>query len=185
MSPDEQRLEHLALTAGPRVLTYLARRTSPPHAAADLYQQVLVTTWTRMARVPDGDEAALCWMLAAARRHLANHHRGERRRLSGTERLATSITVTLPAHGPEQDALTDALATLSPEDLELVRLTYWDDLTTEQAATVLAIRPAAARKRLQRARERIRTAFNRVSPAQEPDRATRGCAVTANEGASG
>ena len=43
MTPDEQRLEDLAGTAGPRVLAYLARRTSPPDAVADIYQQVLLT----------------------------------------------------------------------------------------------------------------------------------------------
>ena len=40
--------------------------------AADVYQQVLITRWTKVARVPGDEEAALCWMLAVARRHFAN-----------------------------------------------------------------------------------------------------------------
>ena len=159
MTPDEKRLEYMARTAGPRVLAYLARRTSPPDEAVDLYQQVLVTTWTRIARVPDEETAALCWMLATARRHLANHDRGQRRRLEGTRRLARRIRVTHPAPRAEQDPLAEAMSSLPPEDLELVHLIYWDDLTTDQAAAVVGLRAATARKRLQRARDRLRDAM--------------------------
>lgn len=159
MTPDELRLEDLAGTAGPRVLAYLARRTSPPDAVADIYQQVLLTTWTRIARVPLEPDAALCWMLATARRHLANHARGQRRRLGGTERLASSIRVVQPPSSFEHEPLDHALRGLNADDLELVRLVYWDDLTTTQVAAVIGIRPATVRKRLQRAREQLRTAL--------------------------
>lgn len=157
MTPDERRLEDLAGTAGPRVLAYLARRTSPPDAVTDIYQQVLLTTWTRIARVPEEDDAALCWMLATARRHLANHARGQRRRLGGTERLARSIRVQQPHSTFEHEPLDHAPRHLAVDDLELVRLVYWDDLPTDHAATVMGLKPAAAGKRLQRAREQLRS----------------------------
>lgn len=160
MTPDERRLEELAATAGPRVLGYLARRTSPPHAVADIYQQVLLTTWTRIARVPEEQDAALCWMLATARRHLANHVRGERRRLGGAMRLARSIRVEQPGSNFEHEPLDEALRRLSVDDLELVRLVYWDDLSSDHAAIVMGLRPATARKRLQRAREQLRSAMD-------------------------
>lgn len=159
MTPDELRLEDLAGKAGPRVLAYLARRTSPPDAVADIYQQVLLTTWTRIARVPEEPDAALCWMLATARRHLANHARGQRRRLGGTERLARSIRVMQPPSPFEHEPLDNALRGLNADDLELVRLVYWDDLTTTQVAAVLGIQPATVRKRLQRSRQQLRLAL--------------------------
>ena len=159
MTPDERRLENLAGTAGPRVLGYLARRTSPPDAVADIYQQVLLTTWTRIARVPEDPDAALCWMLATARRHLANHARSQRRRLDGTQRLARSIRVLQPGSNVEHEPLDYALRQLATDDLELVRLVYWDDLSTDHAAAVMGLKPAAARKRLQRAREQLRSAI--------------------------
>lgn len=156
MTPDERRLEKLAGTAGPRVLAYLARRTSPPDAVADIYQQVLLTTWTRISRVPEEQDAALCWMLATARRHLANHARSHRRRLEGTERLAVNIRVRHPSSDTDHEALDLALGQLAPDDLELVRLVYWDGLTTDHAGRVIGLKPAGARKRLQRAREQLR-----------------------------
>jgi RNA polymerase sigma factor (sigma-70 family) len=176
VTPDEQRLERLARTCGPRVLAYLARRASPQDVAADLFQQVLVTTWSRIARVPDEDEAALCWMLATARRHLANHHRAEHRRLAGTDRLRDTIRVLQPTD-PGDGQLIEAVDQLPPDDLELVRLVYWDDLSTEQAGAVLGIRPATARKRLQRARSRVRQLLEMGPPLDWHARAV--CSVTA------
>ena len=48
-----------------------------------------------------------------------------------------------------------ALASLGDDDREVLTLTYWEGLTAEQVATVFGIGPARARKRLQRARERL------------------------------
>ncbi|MEW1954506.1 sigma-70 family RNA polymerase sigma factor [Terrabacter sp. NPDC080008] len=169
MTPNEKRLDHLARTCGPRVLTYLARRATPAGDAADVYQQVLVTTWTKIARVPGDEEAALCWMLAVARRHLANHSRGRLRRLESTARLAESLR-TGPGQAPAEadhgsNRVLKALQALSDDDRELVQLVYWDDLSTEQAATVLNIRPATARKRLERCRTQLKATLETPGPA--------------------
>ena len=142
-TPGERRLEELAAAHGPRVLAYLARRTTPAEDAADVLQDVLTIAWRRISDAPDDPEHALAWLLAIARRTLANHRRGQARRHNATARLRAELA--------------GALLYLGPDDQEVLALAYWDGLTGEQVAVVLGVTPGSARKRLQRARERLRT----------------------------
>jgi RNA polymerase sigma-70 factor (ECF subfamily) len=157
MSAPEDRLEHLAATAGPQVLGYLARRVTPVDDAADVYSQVLTITWKKLSTVPGDDREALAWMLGVARHCLANHHRGTKRRWALTHRLRDELrsSVSQPEPAGTVDAA-EALATLPAKDRELVTLVYWEELTCAQAAQVLGISAASARKRLERARAALR-----------------------------
>ena len=166
MTPAERRFEALATACGPRVLAYLARRTTPREDAADVYQEVLTIVWRKVHRAPDDDADALPWMLAIARRTLANHRRATGRRLAATDRLRAELLATGPAGGPTAigsaghgddrvDDVRTALAGLVEDDREVLLLTYWDGLTSEQVSVVVGAGAAATRKRIQRARERL------------------------------
>ncbi|MGD0198230.1 MAG: sigma-70 family RNA polymerase sigma factor [Solirubrobacteraceae bacterium] len=160
MNHDKRTLERIAEIHGPRVLAYLARRTTSPDDAADVFQAVLIVAWRRLPDISDDEQAAIAWLLGTARRCLANHRRGHTRRLEATERLRHTIHIREPELLAGQSAVVEeALASLGAADRELLTLIYWEDLTTEQAATVLNIAPAAARKRLERARTRLRLAL--------------------------
>jgi DNA-directed RNA polymerase specialized sigma24 family protein len=66
-----------------------------------------------------------------------------------------------------------ALATLSTADLQLVSLVVFEEYTIAAAAAVLNLTPAAAKSRMHRARQRMKTAINAAlqpSPALEGDR---------------
>ena len=156
MTPAERRLEELAVTHGRVVLAYLTRRTTPAEDAADVYQEVLTTTWRKIHTVPDDPDHALAWLLAVARGALANHRRSRSRRLAATDRLAAELAVGVPLAEPAgSDGVREALAALGDDDREILALTYWEGLTSDQVATVLGIGAGAARKRLQRARDRL------------------------------
>ncbi len=158
------RLEHLAATVGPDVLAYLARRVDPVEDAADVYSQVLTITWQKLRAVPADDREAFAWMIGEARRCLANHRRGGVRRSALADRLRARLPAAVTPGDP--DAVVDterALARLSGEDRELVTLVYWEQLTAREAAWVLGISEAAARKRLERARSSLRDLLG-VSP---------------------
>lgn len=157
MTRDEQNLQRVVETHGPRVLAYLARRTADPADAADVFQAVLIVAWRRLRDIPAQEPAALAWLLGAARRCLANHRRGHARRLEATERLRSTIHVAEQGGSDDRIApVNEALMSLGNADRELLTLIYWEELTTEQAATVLNVAPATARKRLERARARLR-----------------------------
>jgi RNA polymerase sigma-70 factor (ECF subfamily) len=180
MTPAEERYEAIAIAHGHVILAYLARRTAPDEDASDVYQEVLTTAWRKIHVVPDDSDHALAWLLTVARRALSNHRRSHTRRLAATE-LATSA----PAHGessPALDSVRDALASLERDDREILTLTYWEGLTAEQVAIVFGISAPAARKRLQRARDRLSV---RVTRANEPDARARPGVVELASGRGG
>lgn len=168
MTLAEERFEAIAVAHGRMVLGYLARRTTPAADAADVYQEVLTTAWRKIHVVPDDPDHALAWLLAVARRALANHRRSHTRRLAATDRLAAELTTSVPAEGEwpaALDVVREGLALVGDDDREILTLTYWDGLTAEQVAAVFGISPAAARKRLQRARERLSARMTRAKEA--------------------
>lgn len=167
-TPAEQRFEALASACGPRVLAYLARRTTPATDAADVYQEVLTTAWRKVHQAPEAEQEALPWMLAIARRTLANHRRSAGRRLAATERLRDELAASPPSEGvggddreaaDRVDDVRSGLAGLGEADREVLLLTYWEGLTSDQVAAVVGATAATTRKRIQRARERLAIAL--------------------------
>jgi RNA polymerase sigma-70 factor (ECF subfamily) len=140
------------------VLGYVSRRSATPELAADAFSDVFLVAWRRLDDVPAGDAARL-WLLAVARRSLANGRRAARRRAGLTERLAASLprsAFVVPSPEAPDGRLRAALARLAPDDAELLRLIGWEGLSPAQAAAVLGVTPALARVRLHRARARLR-----------------------------
>jgi RNA polymerase sigma-70 factor (ECF subfamily) len=185
MTPAEERFEAIAIAHGHVILAYLARRTAPDEDASDVYQEVLTTAWRKIHVVPDDSDHALAWLLTVARRALSNHRRSHTRRLAATDRLAAELATSAPAHGessPALDSVRDALASLERDDREILTLTYWEGLTAEQVAIVFGISAPAARKRLQRARDRLSV---RVTRANEPDARARSGVVELASGRGG
>ena len=82
-----------------------------------------------------------CW--ASARHVLANHARGQSRRVRLHDRLAAEpvMAAAPPMRAGEIRALEAALASLSERDRELLLLMAWEGLELRQAAEVLGVRP--------------------------------------------
>lgn len=82
----------------------------------------------------------------------------------------------MPPPDPAGLEIRAALTSLPEGDQELLSLVAWEGLDVSSAGRVLGIRPAAARKRLQRARQRLREALEEeevplaaLVPSPEPD----------------
>lgn len=153
------RFEDLAASYGERLMAYLLRRVDFKDAP-DVAAATLLTAWRRIRVMPDTQEQAFWWLLSIARRTAANHRRGIVRRTKLADRLrAMPMAVINPVATDEQIVLRGAITTLSDDDQELVRLVYWDGFQIKEAATVLGVGEATARKRMQRARESLRAAL--------------------------
>lgn len=156
------RFERVARLHGDRLTGYLLRRIAVDEVP-DVAAETLATAWRRVRLMPHADEEALWWLLAVARRTLANHRRGLVRRQALADRLrAVPMTVSAPAESEAVEVLAAAVADLSADDQELIRLVYWDGFSTKAAGEILGIGGAAARKRLQRARDALRLAMQDV-----------------------
>jgi RNA polymerase sigma-70 factor (ECF subfamily) len=155
-----RRFEVLYAQHHGRVLGYVLRRIDTPDQAADVLAETFLVAWRRLDQVPEGDRARL-WLYGVARRILANHRRGERRRTRLADRLRAEISVG-DAIGEPPGAGTAAAAafrSLRDEDRELLTLQGWEGLDAGEIGVVLGCSRNAARIRLHRARRRLRAAL--------------------------
>jgi RNA polymerase sigma-70 factor (ECF subfamily) len=166
MNETERRrqLEALFATHAPAVRAYAARRV-PAGEVDDVASDVFVVAWRRLDDVP---VEALPWLLACARRIVANRVRGSRRQVALFRRLvAERPGATAP---PLADrGLAEGLAMLSAADREALMLVAWEGLDHRQAALVMGCSPRAFSMRVHRARERLAAAMVRSeNPSLDP-----------------
>jgi RNA polymerase sigma factor (sigma-70 family) len=134
------------------VLAYALRRTS--HADADdVVAETFVVAWRRLDDVPSG-EGELPWLLAVARRTLANQRRSRQRADRLALRLADEPSASTAAEG-DRVAAVEALARLRPLDREVLLLAAWDGLTHRQIAAMFGCSENAVSIRLHRTRRRL------------------------------
>lgn len=154
---DERRVrfETVVSIVGEPLRRYAARRTDA-ETAQDVVADSFLVIWRRLDDVPDGGE--LPWCYAVARNCLANAQRSARRQRSLFLRLAR-LDPPRPVFDDSQDlpdeALHRALASLTPNDRELLRLWAWEDLRPAEIAVVLKTTTNAVNIRLHRARRRL------------------------------
>jgi RNA polymerase sigma-70 factor, ECF subfamily len=163
----EENFEALyALHAG-AVRGYAMRRCDP-ETADDVVADVFLIAWRRRAELP---EEPLPWLLGTARRVLANHARGQSRRVRLQDRLAAEPdAMAAPAHGGGRESarLGAALASLSEQDRELLLLMAWEGLELRQAAEVLGVRRNTLAVRFHRARRRLSAALEADDGSERP-----------------
>ena len=143
-----------------RVLGYAVRRTASEQDAEDVVAETFAVAWRRLSDLPGG-EAAFPWLLAVARRVAANQNRGAGRRLRLWERLRAH-RAPVSAASSEETPAGEALAQLSPDDQELLRLLAWDGLNQTEAGVALGISANAVAIRLHRARKRFAAALAKI-----------------------
>jgi RNA polymerase sigma factor (sigma-70 family) len=176
---DERRRrfeEVYAANCGP-ILGYVLRRTENPDDAADVIAETFLTAWRRLDAVPPGDQARL-WLYGVARRVLANHRRGERRRIAANDRLRAQLATRYqpPEYTGELADIAAAFRSLPEPDRELLALVGWEGLDHGQVAAVLGCSRNAVRIRLHRARRRFADAFasRQAMPSPAPVHVTHG-----------
>ena len=153
------RFEALVAAVGEPVRRFLHRRTDAD-TAEDVLAETLLVCWRRLDEVPD---EALPWAYVVARHCLANAERSQRRqtRLVGRIRAVDPPVVSTPGPDAGDDTLDRALASLAPDDAEVLRLWAWEDLGAGAVGTVLGISPNAASIRLHRAKQRLKAALGK------------------------
>ena len=150
----------------PAIRSYCLRRL-PNADANDAISEVFLTAWRRREAIPD---PPLPWLYGVARNVVRNARRSTRRSMRITSRLAAEPSYPEPGadvpvvrHEDDQ-AVLDALATLSVQDQEVLMLRAWEGLSASGIATVVGCSLAAAEKRLSRASKRLEAAMKQTSP---------------------
>ena len=164
MSSQDDRFAEIYRSFYRHVHAYCRRRTGPDRAD-DAAAEAFLVAWRKIDLVPYGDEA-LPWLYRVAYGVVANLWRTTSRQ-KRLDRKLMALGVE-PADVPEvvivsrqeaQQILT-ALARLGPDDQEVLRLSIWEELSSDELAIALDVTSAAARQRLARARRRLTDSYN-------------------------
>jgi RNA polymerase sigma factor (sigma-70 family) len=140
------------------VLGFALRRVDRPEDAADVTADTFLVAWRRLAHVPAAPDTRP-WLYGVARRVLANHRRGDRRRTALGARLKRELATSVPDASDQvvQHAdVTAAMRRLSARDKEVLELHLWEGLESREIAEVLGTTTVVVRPRLSRARARLR-----------------------------
>lgn len=159
--PDE-RFEALYEAHHQELLAFIRRRSTIGDAE-DVVAEAFVVTWRRIDDVPD---PARGWLFAVARNILRNHERSHHRQISLRVQLAGHAATYSPDPASAIAGRTDlarAWNRLTDAEREAIALTAWDELTQEEAATVLGCTKAAYAVRLHRARRRLLHLIDRTT----------------------
>jgi RNA polymerase sigma-70 factor (ECF subfamily) len=154
-----QRFEALWSAHYADVFAFALRRLGDPQSADEVCADAFLVAWRRLDAIPDSPRP---WLLAVARKVLANHRRSQRRRQGLLARMTASTDVaaaTEPARSPDDpgvSAAVEAFNALSAADREVLSLVIWEELRPREAAQVLDMTPARFSVRLYRAKQRLR-----------------------------
>lgn len=142
---------------------YASRRLGSS-LADDVASETFLVAFARRRRYDAAYPDARPWLYGIASNLIARHHRAELRRYralarAGLPRPADGSTE-LAADRVDAEALRTRLAAalveVADRDREVLLLVAWAQLSCEEAARALGIRPGTARSRLHRARQKTR-----------------------------
>lgn len=171
-----ERFQSIASEVFEPLQRYLRRRV-PTDRAEDAFADVMMTVWRRIDDIPA--ENVLPWCYGVARLTLANDRRGQQRHLRLVERLEAEPRIDTtpdPAEAGPDPELEVALAALTDDEREVVRLWAWEQLEPREIAPVLGVTVNAATLRLSRARKRLGELLarqNSADPGHKPVEGTR------------
>ena len=144
------------------IVRYAQRRLAGNDAVWDVVAETFTVAWRRRATAPTNPDEVLPWLYAIAGNVTRNTQRAQLRRDQLGRRSALPVDASTDGN-QEADARLDAeprlsraLAQVSDDDREILRLVAWENLDLAGAAVALGISYGAAKVRLHRARRRLR-----------------------------
>ena len=153
-------------------------------AAEDLLQQTFLSAWQAAAQFR-ADASVRTWLLTIAR-HAAFRHQERRAREpvdAAPPETLDELGVRAGWGGPDPEALaiaaqdrdrvSAALASLAPEDREILTLRDLEDVSGDDAAALLGLSRAAMKSRLHRARMKLAAALTTPSTPVAPTKEAR------------
>lgn len=151
----------------PRVKAYLLRVGAVSSTAEELAQETMLRVWRKASAFDPEAGAASTWIFIIARNLRIDRLRGER----GFDELPadpsdqpdappTGETVAILKERSER--VRQALAALSPEQSQIIRLSYFEERAQSDIARLLGIPLGTVKSRVRLAVERLRVALEDV-----------------------
>ena len=156
---DRQAEAELYRRLAPRVRLYGLRHLRDRHAAADLVQQVLMTTFERLrAGAVREPERLASYVLGMCRMTVLEMRRGAARRADLLERYGGAEEAVEDAEPRvlEQARLAECLERLAERERSVLLLSFYADKSADEAGRELALAPGNVRVIRHRALEKMR-----------------------------
>lgn len=146
---------------GPRVKGYLTRLGLEPGRAEDLAQEVMVAVWRKAGSFDRGKASPSTWIFRIARNRRIDLFRRERTaELDVNEPQLTPDALPMPDAGMEalqrEGLIAAALADLPPEQREMIRAAFYEDMTHSEIAERDGLALGTVKSRLRLAFDKLR-----------------------------
>lgn len=169
---DRDAVEALLARYEDRIYRFGVRMCGDEESARDVLQETMLAAFRNLPGFR-GEASLSTWLYQIARSFCIKARRGAR--------PSAPVDASIPDRGPAPDmqahareigaALTTAIATLPPEQREVIVLRDVEGLSAEEAANVIGIEIGALKSRLHRARMALRSELSSVLAA-EPEPCT-------------
>lgn len=152
-----------------RPVRHFCRRRLADDLVDDAVAETFLTAWRRLEEVPTGD-SALVWLYGVSYRVVGHQLRSASRRrrlearLRSVGRRAAVAADESVLDEEESRLVLAAAARLGDTDVEVLRLSAWEQLGITDIAAVLQIDPNAVKQRLHRARRNLGREYRRLQP---------------------
>lgn len=161
---DIEAFEALFRHYGPRVRAYMAKLARDGQAAEELMQETMLAVWNKAHQFDPSRGNVSSWIFTIARNLRIDAYRKEKR---------PTFDPTDPAFVPddvppadiefegrqEADRLRRAMATLPPEQLELLQLSFYNEASHSAIATKLGLPMGTVKSRIRLAFAKLRAAL--------------------------
>jgi RNA polymerase sigma-70 factor (ECF subfamily) len=146
----------------PRVKGYIVRLGAEPSLAEELMQEVMVAVWRKASSFDRAQASASTWIYRIARNRRIDAFRRDRRAADLDADDPTLLPAAPPA--PDEEAfavdretrIREALLSLPPEQRELVRRHFYEDLTHSEIAELTGLPLGTVKSRLRLAFAKLR-----------------------------
>lgn len=146
----------------PRVKGYLVRLGAEPSLAEELMQEVMVAVWRKAATFDRTQASASTWIYRIARNRRIDAFRRDQRAADMDAEDPSLLPSAPPA--PDDEAMAvdretrirEALLSLPPEQRELVRRHFYEDLTHSEIAELTGLPLGTVKSRLRLAFAKLR-----------------------------
>jgi RNA polymerase sigma-70 factor, ECF subfamily len=166
---DRQAFAALFGRYAPRVKSYLMRLGAPGAAAEDLAQDAMVTVWRRAASYDAARAKPSTWVFVIARNAWIDRLRREKVELA--YRVGNPAVEFSDDEAPDdaaerkgdEERIADAMASLSEEQRQVVRLSFFEDRPHSEIADRLNLPLGTVKSRLRLALNKLRAHWEQYS----------------------
>jgi len=163
---DREAFAALFAHFAPRVKGYLIRLGLPDAQAEELVQETMLTVWRRAEQFDPATNGTAAWIFTIARNLRVDAVRRDRLaprlELMAEEPPPPPASDTVIQSVQHTERVRDALATLPPEQAEVVRLSFFDDRPHAEIERALGIPLGTVKSRLRLAMTRLRVLLDDI-----------------------